>query len=108
MNYSTKPFTVIKKGATVVGSLSYEKKHEGHVYISGLVIAPQFQGQGIAKKALTQILKKLKSVKRMELVIDRENRRALLLYRSLGFAVESRKENYFGDGEPRLILALEN
>jgi hypothetical protein len=28
------------------------------------------------------------------------------LYASFGFKVESCQENYFGDGEPRLVLAL--
>jgi ribosomal protein S18 acetylase RimI-like enzyme len=34
-----------------------------------------------------------------------ENEIALGLYMSLGFEIESRQENFFGDGEPRLVLA---
>jgi len=43
--------------------------------------------------------------KRIELVTHPDNP-ALKLYESLGFTVESRKENYWGDGEPRLVLAI--
>ena len=96
---------LIEKNNVVVGNLSYERKSSDHVYVSGLVISPEFQGQGVAREVLTRLLKELKDVKRIDLVTHPENQKALQLYQSLGFVVESRKENYFGDGEPRLILA---
>jgi ribosomal-protein-alanine N-acetyltransferase len=52
------------------------------------------------------ILEKCKGSNRIDLVTHPENSSALELYSSLGFKVESRQENYFGDGEPRLVLAL--
>ena len=51
------------------------------------------------------ILEKTKGARRIDLVTHPENENALRLYASLGFKVESRLENYFGDGEPRLALA---
>ena len=96
---------LIEKNNVVVGNLSYERKSSDHVYISGLMVIPEFQGQGVAREVLTRLLKELKDVKRVDLVTHPENQKALQLYQSLGFIVESRKENYFGDGEPRLILA---
>lgn len=50
------------------------------------------------------ILEKCKGADRVDLVTHPENRSALELYSSLGFKVEARQENYFGDGEPRLVL----
>ena len=97
---------LIEKDNIVVGSVAYEKKDEDHVYISGLVIHPQSQGQGIAHKALQKLLEELNNIKRIDLVTHPENERALKLYQSFGFKIESRKENYFGDGEPRLVLVL--
>ncbi len=96
---------LIEKNNVVVGNLSYERKSSDHVYISGLMVIPEFQGQGVAREVLTRLLKELKDVKRVDLVTHPDNQKALQLYQSLGFIVESRKENYFGDGEPRLILA---
>jgi [ribosomal protein S18]-alanine N-acetyltransferase len=96
---------LIENNNQVVGNISYEKKDDDHIYISGLVVDPRFQGQGIAKKALQQILEEFKDVKRVDLVTHPENP-ALRLYESLGFVVESRNENYYGDGEPRLTLVL--
>lgn len=98
---------VIKKDDKVVGSVSYEKKSKNHVYISGLVVDSQFQNQGIARQALVLILSELENIKRIDLVTHPDNHPALKLYQSLGFIIESRQENYFGDGEPRLVLVLE-
>ncbi len=97
---------VVEKGDEVVGSISYEKKSEDHIYISGLTIDPSFQNQGIARQAMKIILDKLKDINRIDLVVHPNNYPALKLYQSLGFAIESRQENYFGDGEPRLVLVL--
>jgi len=95
----------IKKDEEIVGSVAYELKGEDHAYLSGLVIKPEFQGQGLAREALVKILEELKGVKRIDLVTHPDNIKALKLYTSLGFDIEGRKENYFGDGEPRVILA---
>jgi ribosomal protein S18 acetylase RimI-like enzyme len=98
---------LIEKESKIVGDVSYEKKSDNHIYISGLAINPRFQRQGIAREVLKQILEKFRDVKRIDLVTHPDNP-ALKLYQSFGFVVESRKENYFGDGEPRLILVSEN
>lgn len=98
---------LIQKDNVVVGDIQYEKKGEGHMQITGLVVKPQFQRQGIAREALTQVLEELKNFKRIDLTTHPENIKARALYKSLGFVEESRKENFYGDGEPRLILVLE-
>lgn len=98
---------LIEKDGVIVGNVSYERKIEGRVYISGLVINPQFQGQGIGREVIMRILDEIKDVKRVDLVTHPDNATALALYESLGFVIESRVENYYGDGEPRLVLVLE-
>ena len=96
---------LIEKNNVVVGSLLYEKKDNENIYIGGLVINPRFQGQGIAREAMMIILEKFKDVKRIDLVTHPDNIKAINLYQSLGFIAESRKENYYGDGEPRIVMA---
>jgi len=98
---------LIEKDNAVIGNLSYVQKDDDHVYISGLVVSPEFQGQGIARKILTGLLEEFKNVQRIDLVTHPDNHRALNLYQSLGFVIESRKEDYYGDGEPRLVLVLQ-
>jgi ribosomal protein S18 acetylase RimI-like enzyme len=97
----------IKKDDEIVGSISYEIKSEERAYLSGLVIKPEFQGQGLAKQALTRLLEELNRFKVIDLAVHPDNISALKLYESLGFVVKDRKESYYSDGEPRLILVLE-
>jgi N-acetylglutamate synthase-like GNAT family acetyltransferase len=44
------------------------------------------------------------SVYRSNIAVHPDNRPARALYASLGFAPTRCQENYFGDGEPRLIM----
>ncbi len=73
-------------------------------YISGIVLYPHAQGKGFGRKILKHILDLLSEKTSIDLVTHPENTRALALYTSLGFEVTERKENYWGEGEPRLVL----
>jgi len=95
---------IIEKQGEVVGSYSYEIKSKDNVNIGGPAILPEFQGRGIGKEITRRILEELKDYKRIDLEIHPDNLISLKLFKSFGFVVESRIENYFGDGEPRLIL----
>ncbi len=95
----------IKRGNAVLGMAAYRVRPDGSVYISNVAIDPAFRRQGLARSAMEHILRMNASAPRIDLVTHPENHNALRLYVSLGFAVESRKEDYFGDGEPRLVLA---
>ncbi len=99
---------LIEKDGVVVGSISYELKSAGHAYLSDLIIDPEYQGQGLGREALTRVLKELEQMERVDLVTHPENNSALQLYTSLGFQIESRKEDHYGDGEPRLVLVRTN
>jgi ribosomal-protein-alanine N-acetyltransferase len=96
---------ILKMGGIAVGSIAYAEKSPKHVYISGMIVRPEYQGRGLATKAIQEVLAKHHDAKRIDLVTHPDNP-ALNLYESLGFKIEGRKENYFGDGEPRLVLAL--
>ena len=99
---------LIKKDNLVVGNISYEIKSENCAYISDLVIKPEFQKQGVAREAMRKILEELKGYKKIDIVVHPDNVGAVKLYKSFGFIEEARKENYYGDGEPRLIFELKN
>ncbi|PIR87272.1 MAG: hypothetical protein COU11_01230 [Candidatus Harrisonbacteria bacterium CG10_big_fil_rev_8_21_14_0_10_49_15] len=97
----------IKNEDLIIGSIAYELKSSEHAYFSGLVVRPEFQGQGIAKQAMKDLLAgELKDMKKIDLVTHPHNTPAVMLYLSLGFIIEGWKDNYFGDGEPRIVLAL--
>lgn len=96
---------LIRNGNEVVGCFSYEQKSPTHIYISEISVSPAFQGKGIARDILTKFIAEHPEASRIDLTTHPDNS-ALRLYQSLGFEIESRKEDYYGDGQPRLILAL--
>lgn len=98
---------LIYKDGKLAGSTEFQMKSPDHAYLGGLVIHPDYQGQGIGREAVLFRLGKLKGVRRIDLVTHPENFKIIDLYTSLGFKVEKQVENYFGDGEPRLVLARE-
>jgi ribosomal protein S18 acetylase RimI-like enzyme len=106
--FETNKIFFIEKDGTTVGSISYEQKSLTLAYISGLVVDPEHQGRGIARAALTQLLDRIGDISQIELVTHPENKAAMHIYESLGFKITQRKENYFGDGEPRLVLRKES
>lgn len=99
-------YFIIKDGE-IVGSTEYQIKSQTHAYLGGLVIIPRFQGQGIAREAVKFRLKKLKDIKRIDLVTHPHNSKIIILYLSLGFVIESWRDDYYGDGEPRIVLVRE-
>lgn len=94
---------LIENNGVIVGSISSEEKDKDHACVSGLVIKSEFRKLGFAKQSIILLLEKLKNHKQLSLSVHPDNH-AIKLYESFGFVVESRKENYFGDGEPRLIM----
>jgi ribosomal-protein-alanine N-acetyltransferase len=106
--FSENEVYLMYKAGKLVGSTEFEMKSPDHAYLSGLVVHPDFQDQGIAREAILFRLEKLKGVKRIDVITHPENSKIIHLYESLGFKIEKRMENYFGDGEPRIMLVKEN
>ena len=101
-------FYIIELDKEIVGDMSYEIKDKSHAYMSGLAVSPKFQGRGIARQAIKAILEKLKDIKVIELATHPDNEKAIHLYESFGFKKTGEiKENYFGDGESRILMVLE-
>ena len=96
---------LVKKDDLVVGSIQYKLEGKDRAHITGLVVDPRFQEQGIGREALARILDELKDTKRIDLVTHPYSTPAIILYLSSGFIIESWKDNYFGDGEPRIFLS---
>lgn len=89
----------------VVGSIEYKMEDGDMAYLSGLVVLPDFQGKGIARQAIERVLEEIGDVKKVYLVTHPHNTPAIKLYLSFGFIIDGWKDNYFGDGEPRIIMA---
>ena len=96
---------LIKKSGEVVGTVQYKKEGKDHAYTSGLVINPKFHRQGIGRDTLELVLNELKGTKKISLVTHPKNTPAIMLYLSLGFVIERWKDDYYGDGEPRILMS---
>jgi ribosomal protein S18 acetylase RimI-like enzyme len=106
-NKSNAKIYLVTKDGVVVGDTSYEKKNDGLIYLSGLAIDPNFQKQGIGKEVMRLIMEELKNEKKVVLVVHPENSAAIKIYLSFGFVIKNWKDNYYGDGQPRIELVRE-
>jgi ribosomal protein S18 acetylase RimI-like enzyme len=97
---------LIKKGNEVIGTISYHIREDKNAYISGFVIDKKYRGEGFGREALEQVLMAVKDAPKVELITHPNNSSALQLYTSFGFKIIERKENYYGNGESRVVLAL--
>lgn len=86
-----------------VGFVSYLIEPNGNIEFNGLVILPEFQGQGIAKAALQKTLENT-NAKHYSLFVHPDNKAAVKIYTEHGFTITSHVENHFGDNEPRLFM----
>ncbi|OXY81945.1 GNAT family N-acetyltransferase [Oceanimonas doudoroffii] len=80
-----------------------EVANEG--WILSLAVTPAARGRGLGRQLLQVAVTALESqgCKRIKLTVLPDNP-ALHLYQSLGFAEAGREEDYFGPGEPRLVM----
>lgn len=74
-------------------------------WILSLAVAPAARGQGLGRQLLRAAVNALEGqgCRRIKLTVLPDNP-ALHLYQSLGFAEAGREEDYFGPGEPRLVM----
>jgi putative acetyltransferase len=86
-------FHVCEHESTIAGFYRVQK-HAGrasHVaYLGTLAVAPHAQGRGIAKQMVQSVIERLKAsgFRRVELMVEPDNPRAIAFYERLGFAYE--------------------
>ncbi|NTW15443.1 MAG: GNAT family N-acetyltransferase [Candidatus Moranbacteria bacterium] len=97
---------LIEEDGVIVGDISYRVKDTDYAYVSGLIIAPEFQRRGLARKAMGMLLEELREFDRVSLDVHPDNH-AVKLYESLGFVASGREDNLYGDGQPRIIMTRE-
>lgn len=97
---------LIEEDGVTVGDISYVIQGPDYAYISGLIIAPEYQRRGLVCKAMNMMLEELKEFRRIGLDVHPDNH-AVKLYESLGFVATERKEDFYGDEEPRVVMVRE-
>lgn len=94
----------IMRSGEAVGTVQYRREEKGVWCVSGLVLDPRFHGRGIGRAAMEFVLEKLKKAPAVRLVTHPRNTPAIMLYLSFGFTIRAWKNDYYGDGEPRILL----
>lgn len=85
-----------------VGFFAYKNENNG-MEVKAIVVTPEKQGKGHGK-AMMQHLLKLTTGNTLYLVTHPKNTSATTYYLKSGFEIYGWKDNYYGDGEPRLLL----
>tara|TARA_R110001583_G_C5669759_1_gene410616 strand:+ start:1955 stop:3229 length:1275 start_codon:yes stop_codon:yes gene_type:complete len=71
-------------------------KESGKIWL-GIVIKKEFQGKGISKKMMTLLLNKASTLnlKDIQLAVDTDNKKAIVLYKKFGFELVSKTAKYY-------------
>ena len=97
---ATNEFFLYEKDNELAG-FYFVSRHPGranHVaYMGTLAVSPKFHGEGIADEMLTEALEKLieSGVKRIEIIVEVDNLRAISFYKKLGFEVEGTLKKFY-------------
>lgn len=88
-----------------IGLFAYMKKNN-NVEVKQIVVMPRYQNKGYGKIIVRKLLDLVKGSK-IWLVTHPKNKAAIILYLKMGFLITGWKDNYYDDGQPRLLLQLE-
>ena len=94
-------------GNEAIASFSYELRKNNSVELMQMVVLPAYQKKGVAKFMMRNFLKLTKG-REIYTVTHPMNTPAIILYLKFGFQIYGWKDDYYGDGQPRLQLKLEN
>ena len=88
------------------GGINFAKK-EG--WILSLATKKSERGRGIGRKLSERVIELLKTKRAnsIYLTVHPDNLPAVELYQKLSFKSHEKVMNYYGDGEPRLVMRLE-
>lgn len=91
------------ENGVVVGFFAY-RQGENDVELLVIAVDPQKQGNGYGKMLIAKLLELTKN-RTVRLVTHPKNSGAIRFYLKSGFTISGWKDNYYGDGQPRLLLA---
>lgn len=96
---------LIMNGDAPVGMISYSEKSPGHFYVEELVVGAEHKGQGYGHGAMAWLLNELNHAQKVELVTHPHNSTAIRLYLKHGFHIQEWKDDFYGDGTPRIVMS---
>jgi len=94
-------------GNKPVASFSYELREDDSVELMQMMVLPEYQKKGVGK-FMTENFLRLAKGKKIHTVTHPQNTSAIILYLKHGFNIYGWKDDYYGDGQPRVLLRIEN
>lgn len=95
---------LVYNGSKAIGLFAY-KIDATDAEIMQVMFLPEFQNKGYGRKVMEIMLENLKNYY-VKIIVHPRNKYALILYLKMGFVIYGWKDNYYGDGQPRLLLEL--
>lgn len=101
-------FFAINNGKKI-GSVGIKQLSDKQAQLVNLSIMPEYRGQGYGKELVEVTVQEATRLgfETIMLLVHPTNTTAQIMYLKCGFIVTAYKENYFGDGEPRLVMERE-
>lgn len=93
---------ILYDGDEPTGFFAYKKENDGFE-VKAIVVTPEKQGKGHGK-AMMKYLLDLTEGNTLYLFTHPKNTVAITYYLKSGFEICGWKNNYYGDGEPRILL----
>jgi len=82
--------------------LSRHAGRSSHVaYLGTFAVNPAFHRRGLGTRMLTELIAEVREIgiRRLELIVESDNRKALTLYRKLGFEIEGTLRKFYKRAE---------
>ena len=101
----SKVFFIVSNGQKV-GTIGFKKVSNDTAQLEGLNIIPNSRKMGFGREAINKLIELIikGGYKKIMLFVHPKNTLALIMYISNGFVITGYKENFYGDGEPRLMM----
>lgn len=98
---------ILYRGHEVGWASYFTRKKSRLIRLYSMCILPEFSGKGIATSYLSERMMSLRKFSRMALEVRKSNRKAIGLYKKLGFTVANELHSYYPDGETALRMERE-
>ena len=88
----------------LIATGAFRRREDASAYLSNIAVHPEMRRQGLARAMLMHLLTFCHDAPSIDLAVHPDNQPALALYASVGFTPTRCQEDFFRDGEPRLIM----
>jgi len=101
-------FLVTDPKGKPLGFFAFQPHPDNSVELRLFAVLPEYQNKGIGKQMLTEFFEITKNRAEITARTHPRNKVALVLYLKHGFIIYGWVDDFYGDGEPRLLLRKRN